>query len=215
MIKLPQRGERRASSSGLSVALYVEILEKCFNGKAILKDIEFSLKAGETLAITGPSGSGKSTVLRLVAGLDGDFKGHIQKQGRLGYVFQEPVLLPWLNAEKNLTQVCKITPDAALAALSSVGLEHVADHYPDQLSLGQTRRLALARALSVQPEILLLDEAFVSLDNALANEMMTLFENLRGSTGVSTLMVTHDHAEASRLADRILNLSGRPAKLSA
>ena len=215
MIKLPQRCERRASSSGLSVALYVEILEKCFNGKAILKDIEFSLKAGETLAITGPSGSGKSTVLRLVAGLDGDFKGHIQKQGRLGYVFQEPVLLPWLNAEKNLTQVCKITQDAALEALSSVGLEHVADHYPDQLSLGQTRRLALARALSVQPEILLLDEAFVSLDDALANEMMTLFENLRGSTGVSTLMVTHDHAEASRLADRILHLSGRPAKLSA
>ena len=130
-------------------------------------------------------------------------------------VFQEPTLLPWRSTKDNLTLTTGISDRAALSALSDVGLGDHADAYPRSLSLGQQRRLALARAFAGAPELLLMDEPFVSLDPDLVEEMMALFARLRAARQVATLMVTHSEDEAKMLASRIIKLSGSPAGIVA
>ena len=200
-------------SSRQATVLSVKIEEKSFAQGKILGRVNFDATRGECIALTGPSGSGKSTVLRLIAGLDEDYTGDIFRPDKCRVVFQEPNLLPWISVLKNLTVACDITPQEAEAALAQVGLEDHSMHFPTQLSLGQQRRLSLARAFACQPDLLLMDEAFVSLDEALADEMMSLFETLRKRSDVTTLLVTHDRKEAERLADRILRLEGTPSTL--
>ncbi len=179
----------------------------------VLGPITLSLTAGETVALTGPSGVGKTSLLRIVAGLDHTFIGRCQASARVAMVFQEPVLLPWRTARQNLTIVARIREDEALKWLDEVGLADLGDRFPGMLSLGQQRRLSLARAFASAPDLLLMDEPFVSLDPALASEMMDLFERLIDARPCATLLVTHVQAEAKRLADRILRLEGRPARL--
>ncbi|MEC8669388.1 MAG: ATP-binding cassette domain-containing protein [Pseudomonadota bacterium] len=186
-------------------------------GVPILGALSFAVRAGETLALTGPSGIGKSTLLRVIAGLHRGYQGSVTgpaTQGRIAMVFQDPNLLPWRSARDHLTLTTRCTPDQAAHWLGAVGLGDKPEHMPRQLSLGQQRRLALARAFAARPGLLLLDEPFVSLDPALADEMMTLFEDLRATHPVTTLLVTHDTREADRLADRILRLHGSPARLA-
>lgn len=177
----------------------------------ILGDIALTVLPGETVAITGPSGAGKTTLLRILAGLHRTWDGHLHLPGRQAMVFQEPVLLPWRSALENICLAARTTPDQGRAALHAVELGDKADSFPNRLSLGQQRRLSLARAFAAQPDVLLLDEAFVSLDQALSDEMMTLFERLRNQRALATVLVTHDLAEARRLATRILVLGGHPA----
>jgi ABC-type nitrate/sulfonate/bicarbonate transport system ATPase subunit len=132
--------------------------------------------------------------------------------GKLGMVFQEPRLLPWRNVDDNVRLVAPKVSEAELAALFDV-LELTAhrSHYPGELSLGLARRVALARAFAIEPDLLLLDEPFVSLDDALAarlrGELVTLIER----RAVTTLLVTHNVDEAVQLADRLFLLSTRPA----
>lgn len=182
-------------------------------GAALLGPLALSVAPGETVALTGPSGIGKTTLLRIIAGLHRGWRGRLDLPGRLAMVFQEPVLLPWRDAVQNITLTTGCTAAAARAALAAVDLADRAGHFPGQLSLGQQRRLALARAFAGQPDVLLLDEPFVSLDPALAEEMMALFERLRAARPLATVIVTHAPAEAARLATRILRLDGRPAML--
>ena len=172
----------------------------------MLRDIGFEVREGETLAIIGPSGVGKSTLLRIVAGLDTDFEGEIRRPNRVAIMFQEPTLLPWRNAIENLTLVTGISPAEAEAALGTVGLSGRGALYPQQLSLGQQRRLALARAFVTRPQLLLLDEPYVSLDPALLEEMLALTERLIASAHPATLFVTHSTLEAERLASRVLRI---------
>jgi len=190
----------------------VDIREKRFGETRVLHDLLFELGASETLAITGPSGIGKSTLLRIVAGLDVAFKGVIQRPERLAMVFQEPTLLPWRTARDNIRLVTHIDTAAADAALAEVGLRGKEEHYPAQLSLGQQRRLALARALAARPELLLMDEPFVSLDAPVVEEMLQLTESLLTAYRVATIFVTHSEMEAKRLATRILRL-GEPRQV--
>lgn len=179
----------------------------------VLGPISLSLAPGETMALTGPSGVGKTSLLRIVAGLDRRFAGNRMATERIAMVFQEPTLLPWRSALDNLTVIARISRDEAESWLGDVGLAGLGARFPGMLSVGQQRRLSLARAFAAAPDLLLMDEPFVSLDPELASEMMGLFERLIARRPCATLLVTHVRAEAERLASRICRLEGRPARL--
>jgi len=190
----------------------VSVKSKAFGKTPILKDVAFRIKPGECLAILGKSGVGKSTLLRIVAGIDTDFEGTIQRPDAMAFVFQEPTLLPWRNALDNLLLVHRGLPERqAREILAKVGLGEKADQFPGQLSLGQQRRLSLARAFAGNPELLILDEPFVSLDEKTAAEMVALTRKLMTEIAPATLFVTHEREEARQLADRVLELEGTPA----
>lgn len=179
----------------------------------MLQNVVVQLDPGETLALVGPSGVGKSSLLRVIAGIDTRHDARCTVHGTCAMVFQEPTLLPWRTLFDNIRVTTGAGHSAIAAALDDVGLLARAEDYPSQLSLGQQRRLALARAFAVQPDLLLLDEPFVSLDPALVDEMMTLFATLRAQHNVATILVTHIAEEAQKLADRIVTLGGSPGTI--
>ena len=156
--------------------------------------------------------------MRIIAGLDSDFEGSVAlpAHGMLGMVFQEPRLLPWRTVEQNVRLAAPQATDAALGTLfQALGLTAHRDHYPGELSLGLARRVALARAFAVEPDLLLLDEPFVSLDDALAARLRDELADLVNRRPVTTLLVTHNVEEAIGLADRLLLLSLSPARVLA
>ena len=184
----------------------------------MLGELAFSLGNGEVAALVGPSGCGKTTLLRIIAGLDSDFEGSVAlpAHGMLGMVFQEPRLLPWRTVEQNVRLAAPRATDAALGTLfQALGLTAHRDHFPGELSLGLARRVALARAFAVEPDLLLLDEPFVSLDDALAARLRDELADLVNRRPITTLLVTHNVEEAIGLADRLLLLSLSPARVLA
>ncbi|WP_299044832.1 ABC transporter ATP-binding protein [uncultured Tateyamaria sp.] len=184
-----------------------------YQGKPVLRNVSLRLAPGETLALVGPSGIGKSSLLRVIAGLEAKYDGDCALNGTCAMVFQEPTLLPWRTVAQNVALTTGASDSAVNTALTEVGLGPRALDFPNQLSLGQQRRLALARAFAVKPDLLLMDEPFVSLDPDLVREMMVLFEQLRARHGVATILVTHVADEAQHLADRIVTLGGTPATI--
>lgn len=191
----------------------LDLASKRFGPVEVLGPIRLDLARGETVALTGPSGIGKSTLLRILAGLDRDFEGRLVRPARTAMVFQEPMLLPWRRALENVTLVTGAAPGRAERLLAEVGLGGRGEAWPGQLSLGQQRRLALARALAAEPELLLMDEPFVSLDPALVEEMLDLTRRLLDARDAAAVIVTHSEHEARRLGGRILRLAGRPARI--
>ena len=180
----------------------------------VVRGLKLHLDAGSFGALIGPSGCGKTTILKIAAGLDRDFQGAVQRPGggRLGMVFQEPRLLPWRTVEENIRLVLSVhEANADLRGLFDIlGLGSHLDRYPGELSLGLERRVAIARAFAIRPDFLLLDEPFVSLDAAVADRLRDELAALTTRTRITTLFVTHDLAEAIRLADRLFFLADRP-----
>jgi ABC-type nitrate/sulfonate/bicarbonate transport system ATPase subunit len=199
--------------------LDVSIQEKTYRAasggrRVVLRDLAFRLAAGAVGALVGPSGCGKTTLLRIIAGIDADYTGKVAlpDHGTLGMVFQEPRLLPWRTVEQNVRLGAPQASDAELDALFAVlGLGHHRNHFPGELSLGLARRVALARAFAVKPDLLVLDEPFVSLDAALAASLQAELAALVASRRATTLLVTHNIDEAIGLADRLFLLSSSPA----
>jgi NitT/TauT family transport system ATP-binding protein len=186
--------------------------------RQILGKIDFFIAPGEVAVLLGPSGCGKTTLLRAIAGLIHVQNGNISvpESRRLGFVFQEPRLLPWRDVETNVRLAAPHASDSDLDGIfSALGLNEHRRDFPASLSLGLARRVAIARAFAIRPDILLLDEPFVSLDAALAlrlrQELIALIEEQK----VTSLIVTHNLEEAIALGDRVLILSKRPARLIA
>ncbi|WP_439124366.1 ABC transporter ATP-binding protein [Marivita sp.] len=212
-LKLVSNRDTPEPAEGTPPVLTVTLNDMAFEGKSVLGPIDLKLTRRETVAITGPSGVGKTTLMRIIAGLEHRHNGHVRRPEKLAMVFQEPTLMRWRTVADNLRITLGLTPEQIETALEQVGLPGRGSAFPDQLSLGQQRRLSLARAFAGKPDVLLMDEPFVSLDADLSDEMMTLFERLRDSHPVATLLVTHAIPEAERLATRILELSGQPARI--
>ena len=197
--------------------LDVDIAAKAFGAHQALGRVAFALGPGEVGAIVGPSGCGKTSLLRLIAGLERDFDGRIERPGarRLGVVFQEPRLLPWRSVDDNIRLVEPGIAEPRLAGLfAAFGLGAHRAHYPGALSLGLARRVAIVRALAVDPELLLLDEPFASLDEKTVAGMVAELAALFDARAITALLVTHDVGTAVRLADRIFVLSARPGRLA-
>jgi NitT/TauT family transport system ATP-binding protein/sulfonate transport system ATP-binding protein len=190
---------------------------------ALFSGLRLEVEPGSVVALLGPSGVGKSTLLRLVAGIDTAFSGSIAIDGIApdraappGFMFQDARLLPWLDAVDNIRAVAPaVSRETAERWLDRVGLAGFGQSLPHQLSGGMQRRVALARALAVNPRLLLLDEPFVSLDRPLASELQGLIEDIIATEASTVILVSHLGADAARLADRVVMLAGRPARIVA
>jgi sulfate transport system ATP-binding protein len=202
-------------------AIVVRGANKRYGDFAALDNVDFDVPAGSLTALLGPSGSGKSTLLRAIAGLDQPDSGTITIDGRdvtrlppqrrgIGFVFQHYAAFKHLTVRDNVAFGLKIRrrPKAEIREkvdnlLEVVGLSGFQTRYPSQLSGGQRQRMALARALAVDPQVLLLDEPFGALDAKVREDLRAWLRRLHDEVHVTTVLVTHDQAEALDVADRI------------
>ncbi len=182
--------------------------------KDILRNVTFHIEPEELAVLTGISGSGKTTLLRLIAGIVKPDSGSVRvRSDKIGFVFQDHRLLPWKTAIDNISLVLKaqgLSPEEARRKAHSwlelVGLEKYAGYYPAQLSGGMVQRVSIARAFAVEPDIVLMDEPFSSLDDRLTDSLLLMIQKVLTEYKATVLYVTHDVMEALRLADRLLNL---------
>ena len=204
--------------------LSVEAVGMSFGASEILTGIDLSIRKGEFVTLIGHSGCGKSTLLNLVAGLIKPTRGAILLAGRhvdgpgpdRGVVFQNHSLLPWLTCYENVHLAVERVFKADLgnktqAALELVGLSHAEQKYPHQISGGMKQRVGIARALAIEPKVLLLDEPFGALDALTRATLQDELMRIVGQTGATVLMVTHDVDEAVLLSDRVVMMSNGPS----
>jgi len=203
--------------------LEIEVGEKRFGERLVLKNLHLRLARGEIVSLVGPSGCGKSTLLAIVAGLDRQARAAVRLDGvpladagvedGIGFVFQEPRLFPWLDVGRNVAfggRPHALPALAAEALLEEVGLAGHARRLPRQLSGGQAQRVAIARGLYTRPRVLLLDEPFSAVDAITRMKLQDLLARVARERGLTVLLVTHDIDEAVHLSDRIVLLDGQP-----
>lgn len=196
-------------------------ISRSFETRAVLKNISFSIDRHSITVILGPSGAGKTTLLDIVANILEPDQGtvSIDNNEKVHYIFQKPALLPWENVLDNVSFCLRLSSNnksiirkESLEALEKVGLIDHLKKRPDELSLGMQQRLVMARALTVKPTLVLMDEPFSSLDFVARMKMRDLTKNLlHKKTGASIILVTHDIEEAFDVADRIIVLDHEPA----
>ncbi|MBN3832621.1 ABC transporter ATP-binding protein [Burkholderia sp. Ac-20344] len=204
--------------------LDLRITRKLFGARTILADVPLQVARGEIVCVVGPSGCGKSTLLRIVAGLDTDFRGSVKLGGialdgpspRVGVIFQEPRLLPWLSIADNVGFAAGPRggrEPAVARLLDEVGLAGVARQLPATLSGGMAQRAAIARGLFGEPDLLLLDEPFSAVDAMTRMRLQTLLLDVVDRHRMAAIVVTHDLDEALYLGDRVLMLAPDPGRV--
>ncbi|MFM0008456.1 ABC transporter ATP-binding protein [Paraburkholderia dipogonis] len=196
----------------------------------VIGDISFSLRAGEIVSLVGPSGCGKTTLLNLMSGLTQPTRGAVLWHGQalddvpkgIGYMLQKDMLMPWRNVLANVTLGLELTgmsrahrEKKAHAMLGKVGLAPYYNYYPSALSGGMRARVALARTLVTDPEVMLLDEPFAALDFQTKLVLESDMARLVRGQGRSVLLITHDVEEAVSLSDRVIVLTHRPSRIKA
>lgn len=201
-----------------SPKLQVSSISKTFASKTqrteVLQNISFSVGQHEVVCLVGPSGCGKSTLFNVISGLDQPTAGQVNHTGKLAMMFQDPALLPWLTVADNMGFGLSEKNQGKIDQyLNIVGLEQFAQAYPHELSGGMKQRVALARTLIIEPNIILMDEPFSALDAQTRDRLQQFVQTLLQDYPVSIVFVTHDIREAVLLGDRVLVLSQRPARV--
>ena len=210
----------------MSSILKIDRLHKNYHSKdgvvVAIENISLDIKDGEYVAIVGPSGCGKSTLLNIIGGIDTKSGGEIKMSDdiKIGYMLQNDCLFPWLNILDNCLLGLKIKGNLnddnvnyVKELLNTYGLSDFIYKYPNNLSGGMRQRVALIRTLAMKPDILLLDEAFSALDYQTRLVVSDDVYNIIHGTGKTVIMITHDIAEAISMADRVVVLTNRPAKV--
>lgn len=217
--------------------IHIDIKQKTYAAKGSAKahlaieNFQLSLESNQFVCLVGSSGCGKTTLLNSIAGLDTDFVGEIlvgqqHIKPKIGYVFQNPRLLPWRTVRENIELALNAPQspfvkegglahdnsfvDSLLEIMQLDGVQHV---YPERLSLGMSRRVAIIRAFAINPDVLLMDEPFVSLDPPTARQVRSLLIQLWQQRPHTVLFVTHDLREAIALADKLVFLSPPPMRI--
>ena len=216
---------RHAGRYGGAMSVELQGIVKRFGTTRAVYGIDLEAAEGEFLALLGPSGSGKTTLLRVIAGLEqaeagrvliggADMAGVPARERGVGFVFQHYALFRHMTVAENISFGLRVRPYGVRPGravirrrvadlLSLVQMPELGERYPDQLSGGQRQRVALARALAIEPRVLLLDEPFGALDPAVRRDLRRWLRDLHDRTGLTTVMVTHDRAEALEVADRV------------
>jgi NitT/TauT family transport system ATP-binding protein len=197
------------------MALRVRNVKKSYGRLKVIDGVSFDVEEGDFVCLIGESGCGKTTLLKMIAGIEDADEGEIVfTKSRIGFVFQDDRLLPWRTALKNVMfglEVMDMELEKAKKALELVGLGGFENYYPKQLSGGMRQRVGIARALAIEPDLLLMDEPFASLDAQTRERMQE--ELLKIISRKTVVFVTHSIDEAIYLADRIIVLSPRPARV--
>lgn len=202
--------------------VHITIDNKTYAGaaQATIANFSLSLQANEFVCLVGSSGCGKTTLLNCLSGLDNQYDGEIlvgvqHTTPKIGYIFQNPRLLPWRTVRENIELVLEPhqSPDLINPLLDIMQLTQVQHEYPERLSVGMNRRVAIIRAFAVNPDLLLMDEPFVSLDPPTARDVRALLLQLWQQRPHTVLFVTHDLREAIALADRLIFLASTPMRV--
>jgi NitT/TauT family transport system ATP-binding protein len=203
----------------MSVLLRLSQVSHAYGAVPVTQDLELEVRRGEFVAVVGPSGCGKTTLLNLCSGWLAPSQGTVDRQGRVRMVFQQDGLFPWLTVAENVALGLREVASGAERArrtaelLSWAGLQGAEDRYPHQLSGGMRQRTEIARALAGDTDLLLMDEPFSSLDWLTRLKLRSDLLRLLLHSAPAVMLVTHDLEEAAQLADRVVVLSERPARV--
>ena len=211
------------------LSVQIQVDEKAFQidttKKVVLKEIELEIKKGDFLTIIGPSGCGKSTLLKIIAGLDSEYQGVVDINGRYvtkpaitqGFIFQEHRLFPWLTVEQNIAADLNLKDSSVRQKVNEmieiVRLKGYEKAYPSEISGGMSQRVAIARALIRDPEILLLDEPFGALDAFTRQHLQDVLIDIWQKKKITMVLVTHDIDESIYLGTDIAILRANPGQL--
>ncbi len=213
---MPFESDKKTLHALAGMMLELKEVTKRYHGQLILDRVSMAVAGNEVMGLLGPSGCGKSTILKMFAGLVRPDSGMVTRGSqRIGFVFQEHRLIPWKTAGENVSFSLRASGVAKKEALCQtqrilerVGLEDDIDHYPNQLSGGMCQRVSIARALAIEPEILLLDEPFSALDLELKNNLLDFLRTLvREHREMTVLYVTHNPSELEGLARSIYQMT--------
>jgi NitT/TauT family transport system ATP-binding protein len=201
---------------------FTDITKQFDTGTLAIDGIDLAVRQGEFVAVVGPSGCGKSTLLRMAAHLEEPTSGSVRLgTSSVGFIFQEPTLLPWRSVRANVELCAELskgsraeTKRRAAESISAVGLEAFADQLPRSLSGGMKMRVSMARALTLSPDVLLLDEPFGALDEMTRLEMQVELQRLYSERDFTAMFVTHSVSEAVYLANRVVVMTPRPGRIA-